>query len=176
VIKVERPARPGAPGATTPAAGGRRSCATAPAPRPADAAYYLGTNRKQALDQIDIATAQVRRSFAPRDSADVFVENFKVGDMARHGLDAPALLARNHASSTARSPASARPARTCERAGYDYAIQGMGGLMSVTGPSRAEIADDASGAARRRSASRSPTSSPACMRRRRSSPRCATAT
>ena len=48
-----------------------------------------------------------------------------------------------------------------DRAGYDYVIQGMGGLMSVTG----ERDDAARAAGRRRSASRSPTCSPACTRR-----------
>ncbi len=57
-----------------------------------------------------------------------------------------------------------------ERAGYDYAVQGMGGLMSVTGER-----DDLPAAARRRSAWRWPTCSPACTPRWRSWPRCATA-
>ena len=77
---------------------------------------------------------------------DVLVENFKVGDMARHGLDAAsAARAATRAWSTARSPASARPARIASAPATTTPIQGMGGLMSVTGPSRAEIADDAPG-------------------------------
>ena len=49
---------------------------------------------------------------------------------------APACSRSTRASSTARSPASARPGPTATARGYDYAVQGMGGLMSVTGPSR----------------------------------------
>jgi crotonobetainyl-CoA:carnitine CoA-transferase CaiB-like acyl-CoA transferase len=63
---------------------------------------------------------------------DVFIENFKVGDMARYGWTTPAWRPSTRAWCTAASPALARPAPT-PRAGYDYAVQGMGGLMSVTG-------------------------------------------
>ena len=76
---------------------------------------------------------------------DVLVENFKVGDMARHGLDAASLLALNPRLVYCSITGFGQTGPYRDRAGYDYAIQGMGGLMSVTGPSRAEIADDASG-------------------------------
>jgi crotonobetainyl-CoA:carnitine CoA-transferase CaiB-like acyl-CoA transferase len=76
---------------------------------------------------------------------DVLVENFKVGDLARRGLDAATLLGRNPRLVYCSITGFGQSGPYRERAGYDYAIQGMGGLMSVTGPSRAEIADDASG-------------------------------
>ena len=79
------------------------------------------------------------------DKADVLVENFKVGDLARRGLDAATLLARNPRLVYCSITGFGQTGPYRERAGYDYAVQGMGGLMSVTGPSRAEIADDASG-------------------------------
>ena len=79
------------------------------------------------------------------DKADVLVENFKVGDLARRGLDAASLLARNPRLVYCSITGFGQTGPYRERAGYDYAVQGMGGLMSVTGPSRAEIADDASG-------------------------------
>ena len=95
---------------------------------------------------IDIASdegAELVRALA--DKADVLVENFKVGDLARRGLDAATLLARNPRLVYCSITGFGQTGPYRERAGYDYAIQGMGGLMSVTGPSRAEIADDASG-------------------------------
>jgi crotonobetainyl-CoA:carnitine CoA-transferase CaiB-like acyl-CoA transferase len=73
------------------------------------------------------------------------VENFKVGDLKRRGLDAASLLARNPRLVYCSITGFGQTGPYRERAGYDYAIQGMGGLMSVTGPSRAEIADDAPG-------------------------------
>ena len=76
---------------------------------------------------------------------DVLVENFKVGDMARYGLDAASLLALNPRLVYCSITGFGQTGPYRDRAGYDYAIQGMGGLMSVTGPSRAEIADDAPG-------------------------------
>jgi len=75
----------------------------------------------------------------------VLVENFKVGDLARRGLDAATLLARNPRLVYCSITGFGQTGPYRERAGYDYAVQGMGGLMSVTGPSRAEIADDAPG-------------------------------
>jgi crotonobetainyl-CoA:carnitine CoA-transferase CaiB-like acyl-CoA transferase len=77
--------------------------------------------------------------------SDVFVENFKVGDMARYGLDSASLLALNPRLVYCSITGFGQTGPYRERAGYDYAVQGMGGLMSVTGPSRSEIADDAPG-------------------------------
>ena len=65
--------------------------------------------------------------------------------MARHGLDAASLLALNPRLVYCSITGFGQTGPYRDRAGYDYAVQGMGGLMSVTGPSRAEIADDASG-------------------------------
>jgi crotonobetainyl-CoA:carnitine CoA-transferase CaiB-like acyl-CoA transferase len=64
---------------------------------------------------------------------DVFVENFKVGDMARYGLDPASLLALNPRLVYCSITGFGQTGPYRERAGYDYAIQGMGGLMSVTG-------------------------------------------
>ncbi len=111
-----------------------------------EAAYYLGTNRNKRSITVDIARpegqALVRRIAA---QSDVFVENYKVGDMARYGLDFASLHALNPRLVYCSITGFGQTGPYRERAGYDYAVQGMGGLMSVTGPSRAEIADDASG-------------------------------
>ena len=66
-------------------------------------------------------------------SCDVFIENFKVGDMARYGLDYASLsqLQPRLVYCSVTGFGQTGPYR--ERAGYDYAVQGMGGLMSITG-------------------------------------------
>jgi len=111
-----------------------------------EAAYYLGTNRNKRSITVDIARpegqALIRRIAL---QSDVFVENYKVGDMARYGLDFASLHALNPRLVYCSITGFGQTGPYRERAGYDYAVQGMGGLMSVTGPSRAEIADDASG-------------------------------
>jgi crotonobetainyl-CoA:carnitine CoA-transferase CaiB-like acyl-CoA transferase len=111
-----------------------------------EAAYYLGTNRNKRSITVDIARpegqALVRRIAI---QSDVFVENYKVGDMARYGLDFASLHALNPRLVYCSITGFGQTGPYRDRAGYDYAIQGMGGLMSVTGPSRGEIADDVSG-------------------------------
>ena len=146
VIKVEKPAKHGAPGGDDTRGWGPPFLRDRDGHETADAAYYLGTNRNKRSVTIDIATgegAELVRRLADR--ADVVIENFKVGDLARHGLDAESLLARNPRLVYCSITGFGQTGPYRGRAGYDYAIQGMGGLMSVTGPSRAEIADDAPG-------------------------------
>ncbi len=146
VIKVERPARDGAPGGDDTRGWGPPFIRDEHGAEAGDAAYFLGTNRNKRSITIDIATpegASLVRTLAMR--SDVFVENFKVGDMARHGLDAPSLLALQPRLVYCSITGFGQTGPYRKRAGYDYAIQGMGGLMSVTGPSRKEIADDAPG-------------------------------
>jgi crotonobetainyl-CoA:carnitine CoA-transferase CaiB-like acyl-CoA transferase len=111
-----------------------------------EAAYYLGTNRNKRSITVDIARPEGQaliRKIALQ--SDVFVENYKVGDMARYGLDFATLHTINPRLVYCSITGFGQTGPYRDRAGYDYAIQGMGGLMSVTGPSRAEIADDASG-------------------------------
>lgn len=99
-----------------------------------EAAYYLGTNRNKRSVTCDIARpagqALIRELAA---HCDVFVENFKVGDMARYGLDYASLKAVNPRLVYCSVTGFGQTGPYAERAGYDYAIQGMGGLMSVTG-------------------------------------------
>jgi crotonobetainyl-CoA:carnitine CoA-transferase CaiB-like acyl-CoA transferase len=100
----------------------------------AEAAYYLGTNRNKRSVTCDIAQpagqALIRELVQ---QCDVFVENFKVGDMSRYGLDAASLLAINPRLVYCSVTGFGQTGPYRERAGYDYAIQGMGGLMSITG-------------------------------------------
>jgi crotonobetainyl-CoA:carnitine CoA-transferase CaiB-like acyl-CoA transferase len=100
----------------------------------AEAAYYLGTNRNKRSITIDIATPagqELVREMVTR--CDVFIENFKVGDMARYGLDAATLCSLNPRLVYCSVTGFGQTGPYRERAGYDYAIQGIGGLMSVTG-------------------------------------------
>ena len=146
VIKVERPASAASSGGDDTRGWGPPFLKDRNGDDTAEAAYYLGTNRNKRSITVDIAHAQGQaliRKIALQ--SDVFVENYKVGDMARYGLDFASLHALNPRLVYCSITGFGQTGPYRERAGYDYAIQGMGGLMSVTGPSRAEIADDASG-------------------------------
>jgi crotonobetainyl-CoA:carnitine CoA-transferase CaiB-like acyl-CoA transferase len=99
-----------------------------------DAAYYLCANRNKRSVAIDFAkpegAALVRRLAA---DADVLVENFRTGGLAKHGLDAPALLAANPRLIYCSVTGFGHTGPYAARGGYDFLIQGMSGLMSVTG-------------------------------------------
>ncbi|MEO8806990.1 MAG: CaiB/BaiF CoA-transferase family protein [Burkholderiaceae bacterium] len=146
VIKVERPPGEGSTGGDDTRGWGPPFLKGSDGNDTAEAAYYLGANRNKRSITVDIARpegqALIRRIAL---QSDVFVENYKVGDMARYGLDAASLHALNPRLVYCSITGFGQTGPYRERAGYDYAVQGMGGLMSVTGPSRAEIADDASG-------------------------------
>ena len=133
VIKVERPMRNGSGGDDT-RGWGPPFLKARDGEDTAEAAYYLGTNRNKRSITVDIARpegqALIRRLAA---QCDVFIENFKVGDMARYGLDAAALRALYPRLVYCSITGFGQTGPYAERAGYDYAIQGIGGLMSVTG-------------------------------------------
>ena len=98
------------------------------------AAYFLSTNRGKRSAAIDFATpegaALVRKLAA---QSDVVVENFKVGGLQKFGLDAASLRAANPRLIVASITGFGQDGPYADRAGYDYIIQGMGGLMSITG-------------------------------------------
>jgi formyl-CoA transferase len=98
------------------------------------AAYFLAANRGKRSVAIDFATeegaALVRRMAA---DADVVVENFKVGGLEKFGLDADNLRAAHPRLIYASITGFGQDGPYAQRAGYDYIIQGMGGLMSLTG-------------------------------------------
>lgn len=99
-----------------------------------DAAYYLGTNRNKRSVTCDIATPEGQQLIRQLvQVCDVFIENFKVGDMARYGLDYATLSQLNPKLVYCSVTGFGQTGPYRERAGYDYAIQGIGGLMSVTG-------------------------------------------
>lgn len=99
-----------------------------------EAAYYLGTNRNKRSLTCDIAKPEGQALIrALVEHCDVFIENFKVGDMARYGLDYERLRAINPRLVYCSLTGFGQTGPYAPRAGYDYIIQGMGGLMSVTG-------------------------------------------
>jgi crotonobetainyl-CoA:carnitine CoA-transferase CaiB-like acyl-CoA transferase len=99
-----------------------------------EAAYYLAANRGKRSIAIDMAhpegQALVRRL---AQQADVLVENYKVGQLARYGLDYAALSAANPRLVYCSITGFGQTGPYKDRAGYDFIIQGLGGFMSVTG-------------------------------------------
>ncbi len=134
VIKIERPAGAGHPGGDDTRGWGPPFLKDADGHDTAEAAYFLGANRNKRSVTIDIAQpegqALVMKLAA---TCDVMVENFKVGDMARYGLDAASVRAQLPRLVYCSITGFGQTGPYRDRAGYDYAVQGMGGLMSVTG-------------------------------------------
>jgi crotonobetainyl-CoA:carnitine CoA-transferase CaiB-like acyl-CoA transferase len=99
-----------------------------------EAAYFLCANRGKRSLTVDFATAEgrdiVRRLAA---QSDVLLENHKVGDLARHGLDYESLRPLNPRLVYCSITGFGQSGPSAARVGYDFAIQAMGGLMSVTG-------------------------------------------
>lgn len=99
-----------------------------------DATYFLAANRNKQSVAIDFAKpegAALVRRLARR--AHVVVENFKTGALAKFGLDYASLAAENPALIYCSLTGFGHDGPYKDKAGYDYLIQGMGGLMSVTG-------------------------------------------
>jgi len=98
------------------------------------AAYFLSANRGKKSAAIDFAqpegSALVRKLAG---QSDIVVENFKVGGLKKFGLDAESLRAANPRLIVASITGFGQDGPYAERAGYDYIIQAMGGLMSITG-------------------------------------------
>jgi formyl-CoA transferase len=98
------------------------------------AAYFLAANRGKRSVAIDFSSEEGAALVAKMAaSADVVVENFKVGGLAKFGLDAATLRAANPRLIYASITGFGQDGPYAARAGYDYIIQAMGGLMSLTG-------------------------------------------
>ena len=98
------------------------------------AAYFLSCNRGKKSAAIDFSRAEGAALVSQLAAkADVVVENFKVGALAKFGLDAPRLRAANPALVYASITGFGQDGPYADRAGYDFIIQGMGGMMSITG-------------------------------------------
>jgi formyl-CoA transferase len=129
VIKIERPGLGddtrawGPPYA--PDAGGRAT---------SEAAYYLSANRGKRSVTVDIASPEgqaLLRELVLH--CDVVLENFKVGHLKRYGLDYASLKAIKPDLVYCSITGFGQDGPYAHRAGYDFLIQGMGGLMSITG-------------------------------------------
>jgi crotonobetainyl-CoA:carnitine CoA-transferase CaiB-like acyl-CoA transferase len=141
VIKVEKPGKNGKGGDDTRGWGPPWLADGAGQPT-TDAAYFLCTNRNKRSLTVDIthpAGQEIVRELAAR--ADVVLENFKVGGLQAYGLDYASLAALNPRLVYCSITGFGQDGPYAARAGYDFLIQGMGGLMSVTGR-----ADDEEGA------------------------------
>jgi formyl-CoA transferase len=99
-----------------------------------DAAYYLSANRGKRSITLDIASAEgqgiVRKLAAV---SDVLVENYKVDQLAKYGLDYDSLSTLNPRLVYCSITGFGQTGPYKDRAGYDFIIQGMGGFMSITG-------------------------------------------
>ncbi|KOF53873.1 MULTISPECIES: CaiB/BaiF CoA-transferase family protein [unclassified Achromobacter] len=129
VIKIERPGsgddtRAWGPPYLKDAAGNDTS----------EAAYYLSANRNKLSVALDIASprgAELVRALA--EQSDILVENFKVGGLAKYGLDYESLRQVNPRLIYCSITGFGQTGPYASRPGYDFMIQGMGGLMSITG-------------------------------------------
>src|SRR3712207_4516997 len=122
VVKVERPGS------------GDDTRAWGPPWRDGQSTYFLGLNRNKrsvALDLGDPDDRELARRLALR--ADVLVESFRPGLMASWGLDGAALRTANPRLVSCSVTAFGSGDRAAGLPGYDFLLQAMGGLMSVTG-------------------------------------------
>jgi len=129
VIKVERPGSGDETrGWGPPFLSGRDGAETG------ESAYFLSANRGKKSVAVDLAAPEgqeIVRALAAR--SDVLLENFKVGGLARYGLDYDSLKAVNPGLVYCSVTGFGQDGPYAGRAGYDFLIQGMSGLMSVTG-------------------------------------------
>ncbi len=110
------------------------------------ASYFHSCNRGKASVRIDFRTeeGQARLKEIIKD-ADILIENFKLGGLAKYGLDYESLSKINPGLIYCSITGFGQTGPYAHRAGYDYIIQGMSGLMSITGepdgqPQRAGVA------------------------------------
>jgi formyl-CoA transferase len=100
----------------------------------AEAAYYLAANRNKRSVTLDIASAegqQIIRELARQ--SDVVLENYKVGQLKKYGLDYESLKREKPDLVYCSVTGFGQDGPYAQRAGYDFIIQGMGGFMSITG-------------------------------------------
>ena len=128
VVKVENPdggddTRRWGPPFTRKADGGR-----------GDAAYFSACNRNKRSITVDFASkagADLLRDLAAK--ADIIVENFRPGGLKKYGLDYVSIAAINPGIIYCSITGFGQTGPYANRPGYDFLIQGMGGLMSITG-------------------------------------------
>lgn len=128
VIKVEKPGS------------GDETRAWAPPATPdGSAAYFLAANRGKRSLTVDIAKPEgqaIIRKLA--EQADVVLENYKLGGLVKYGLDYASLSEINPRLVYCSITGFGQNGPSAEKPGYDYIVQGLSGLMSVTGPTNGE--------------------------------------
>lgn len=103
------------------------------------AAYYLCANRGKHSLAVDIASEEGQALVHKlAEGADILLENFKVGGLAKYGLDYASLRALNPRLIGCSITGFGQDGPYAHRAGYDFMIQAMGGLMSLTGDAEAQ--------------------------------------
>jgi crotonobetainyl-CoA:carnitine CoA-transferase CaiB-like acyl-CoA transferase len=104
-----------------------------------DAAYYHACNRGKRSIAVDLESAQGQRVVRKlAENADVLIENFRVGGMAKFGLSYASLSEENPRLIFCSVTGFGQDGPYAHRAGYDLMIQGMGGIMDITGPADGE--------------------------------------
>lgn len=99
-----------------------------------EAAYYLSTNRNKRSIEIDLASeAGIELVKELAKHCDILVENFKVGGLKQYGLDYESMKEAYPTLIYCSITGFGQTGPYAERPGYDFMIQGMGGLMSITG-------------------------------------------
>ncbi|MGZ6126181.1 MAG: CaiB/BaiF CoA transferase family protein, partial [Myxococcales bacterium] len=104
-----------------------------------ESAYFASTNRGKKSITVDLSRPEgqeIVRKLSAR--CDVLLENYKVGALLRYGLDYPRLAAQNPRLIYCSITGFGQTGPYRDRAGYDFLIQGMGGLMSITGEPEGE--------------------------------------
>ncbi|MBU3724386.1 MAG: CoA transferase [Burkholderiaceae bacterium] len=104
-----------------------------------ESAYYLCANRNKRSIEIDIASAEGQALILQLlEKADVLIENYKVGGLASYGLSYAQLKDRFPRLVYCSITGFGQTGPYAPRAGYDFLIQGMGGIMSLTGEPNGE--------------------------------------
>ena len=99
-----------------------------------EAAYYLSANRNKQSVTIDFTKPEGQRLVRELAAkSDILIENFKVGGLEAYGLDYASLKALNPRLIYCSITGFGQTGPYAKRAGYDFMIQGLGGLMSLTG-------------------------------------------
>ena len=97
-------------------------------------AYFVGTNRNKKSVAVDISDLRGREIvLALASKCDVLIENFKVGGLRQYGLDYDSVRQANPGIVYCSITGFGQTGPYAQRPGYDFLIQGMGGLMSITG-------------------------------------------
>jgi crotonobetainyl-CoA:carnitine CoA-transferase CaiB-like acyl-CoA transferase len=134
VIKIERPADETSRGGDDTRTWGPPYLKDAQGRDTTEAAYYLSANRGKKSLTLDISTPEgqeIIRQLAA--NSDIVLENYKVGQLKKYGLDYASLKAVNPKLIYCSITGFGQTGPYAHRAGYDYVIQGMGGFMSITG-------------------------------------------